>query len=317
MAQVISVQKGIVDGPIGVPHKDRTSAFVAFQSYLDMRYLIAGTVLTCTVLEGEAATTTPLLELLEQGRIELSPRGIGGHSGECLKVDVKNRTASPIRTSIPAGWVFVSEVEGVQDLIVVREEAIALTPNGRTTVTCRAFCCEASNSGPGEDERYRKGRPAPEKLATLARFVDSLGYDDGIVQSAVWVLSDNHDIASLGALDSSLNDTLRNKLSALSGQPAPRYSVRYATDERMVCSGRPESISRLITVSRSVPDRLTIVVRSDAGRLITVVLDRMPISTGRAQVPVELNVREWPKGRYAIYAWTEGAVEVQRLPFTL
>ncbi|MBP7515482.1 MAG: hypothetical protein KA791_13090 [Flavobacteriales bacterium] len=282
-----------------------------------MRYLIAGTVLACASLEGDAATTTPLIELLEQGRIELTPRGLGGHSGECLKVDVKSRTATSIRTSIPAGWVFVSQEEGVQDLIVVREEAIALVPNGRTTVTCRAFCCEASNGGPGENEPYRKGHPAPKKLTTLARFVDSLGYDDGIVQSAIWVLSDGHDIASLGALDSSANDTLRNKLSALSGQPAPRYSVRYAEDERMACSGRPESISRIVSVVRVVPDRLTIVVRSDAGRLIDVIQDRMPIEAGRAQVPVELNVLDWPKGRYAIYAWTEGGADVQRLPFTL
>ena len=282
-----------------------------------MRYLIAGTALACAAMEGHAATTTPLIELLEQGRIELSPRGLGGHSGECLKVDVKNRTATSIRTSIPAGWVFVSQEEGVQDLIVVREEVIALVPNGRTTVTCRAFCCEASNSGPGENEVYRKGHPGPEKLATLARFVDSLGYDDGIVQSAIWVLSDGHDIGSLGALDSSANDTLRNKLSALSGQPAPRYSVRYAEDERMACSGRPASISRVVSVMRGVPDRLTIVVRSDAGRLIQVIQERMPMEAGRAQVPVELNVLDWPKGRYGIYAWTEGGTDVQRLPFTL
>lgn len=282
-----------------------------------MRFLVAGTALACIVHATNATTTTSLMELLEQGRIELTPRGIGGHSGECLKVDVKNRSATAIRTSIPAGWVFVSEVEGVQDLIVVREEAIALAPNGRTTVTCRAFCCEASNSGPGENEAYRKGHPAPEKLATLARFVDSLGYDDGIVQSAIWVLSDGHDIGSLGALDSSANDTLRNKLSALSGQPAPRYSVRYAEDDRMVCSGRPAAISRVVSVARGVPDRLTIVVRSDAGRLIDVIQQRMPIEAGRAQVPVELIVLDWPKGRYAIYAWTEGGTDVQRLPFTL
>lgn len=282
-----------------------------------MRFLVAGTALACIVHATNATTTTSLVELLEQGRIELTPRGIGGHSGECLKVDVKNRSAKAIRTSIPAGWVFVSEVEDVQDLIVVREEAIALAPNGRTTVTCRAFCCEASNSGPGEDEVFRKGRLASEKLATFARFVDSLGYDDGIVQSAIWVLSDGHDIGSVGALDSSANDTLRNKLSALSGQPAPRYSVRYAEDERMACSGRPASISRVVSVARGVPDRLTIVVRSDAGRLIDVIQQRMPIEAGRAQVPVELNVLNWPKGRYAIYAWTEGGTDVQRLPFTL
>lgn len=282
-----------------------------------MRYLLVGTALACAALEGDAASTTPLIELLEQGRIELSPRGLGGHSGECLKVDVMSRSSSPIRTSIPAGWVFVSEVEGVQDLIVMREEVIALGPNGRTTVTCRAFCCEASNSGPGQNEAYRKGHPAAEKLMILARSVDSLRFDDDIVQSAVWVLSDGHDIASLGALDGSKNDTLRNRLSALSGQPAPRYTVHYASDESRASSGRPETISRIISLENGTPQRLTVVVRSDAGRLMEVLQDRMPVEAGAVDVPVTLNVLGWPEGRYAFYVYTTATSDVHRLPFTL
>jgi hypothetical protein len=281
-----------------------------------MRYLIAGTVLACAV-HATSATTVSLVEMLEQGRIELSPRGLGGHSGECLKVDVKNRSASPIRTSIPAGWVFVSEVEGVQDLIIMREEVIALGPNGRSTVTCRAFCCEASNSGPGANEVFRKGQPAGEKLQILARSVDSLRFDDDIVQSAVWVLSDGHDIASLGALDGSADDTLRNRLSALSGQPAPRYTVRYARDESRACSGRPETISRIISLENGTPQRLTVVVRSDAGRLMEVLQDRMPVEAGAVDVPITLNVLGWPEGRYAFYVYTTATSDVHRLPFTL
>lgn len=283
-----------------------------------MRYLIAGTVLACAALEGDAATTTPLLDLLENGRIELTPRGLGGHSGECLKVDVKNRSASPIRTSIPAGWVFVSEVEGVQDLIVMREEAIALAPNGRTTVTCRAFCCEASHSGPGQNEIYRKGHPASDKLMILARSVDSLRFDDDIVQSAVWVLSDGHDIASLGALDGSTNDTLRNRLSALSGQPAPRYTVRYAEAEgAAISSGRPATISRVIHLSASIPQHLTVEVRGQNGRIVTTLEDRSPIPAGNVDLPVSIDVLGWPSGTYAFHVYTTEANGAHRLPFTL
>jgi hypothetical protein len=282
-----------------------------------MRYLLAGTALACVVHATNAATTSSLVELLEQGRIELTPRGLGGHSGECLKVDVKNRSASSIRTSIPAGWVFVSEEPGVQDLIVVHEEVIALGPNGRSTMTCRAFCCEASNSGPGENEVYRKGHPAELKLAQLAQVVDSAKYADDIVQSAVWVLSDGHDIASLGALDGSKDDTLRNRLSALSGQPAPRYTVRYAGDESRACSGRPQTISRIISLNHGTAQQLTIVVRSDAGRSMQVLQDHMPVAAGGVDVPVTLNVLGWPEGRYAFYVYTTASNDVHRLPFTL
>lgn len=85
----------------------------------------------------------------------------------------------------------------------------------------------------------------------------------------------------------------------------------------MACSGRPRLISRIVAVERGVPDRLTIVVRSDAGRLMQVIQDRVPIAAGRVEFPVDLNVLDWPRGRYAVQVWSEGSNEVQRLPFTL
>ncbi len=264
-----------------------------------------------------AVDFTPLVELLERGQVTLQPKGLGGHSGDCLSVDVRSTSSTPLRTSIPAGWVFVSEIPDVQDLIVVREEAIALAPHGQATVTCRAFCCEAENAGPDAGEAYRKGHPAAKKLLALAQMVDSSDYADNLVQSAVWVLSNGHDIASLGALDGTGEDTLRNKLSLLSGQPAPRYTVRYAPSEHAACSGRPESISRVIEFITGGAQRLTVIVKNDAGRLMEVMYDRELMVPGEYTMPVTAHVLDWPKGRYAFYVYSDEASSVRRLPFVL
>ena len=72
--------------------------------------------LHATAMDHEALSV-----LVEAGAIELKPRGLGGHSGESVVVDVRNRTARTLRTSIPAGWLFPSVNEGIQDLLVVRQ----------------------------------------------------------------------------------------------------------------------------------------------------------------------------------------------------
>ncbi|MBL7986195.1 MAG: hypothetical protein JNM91_14405 [Flavobacteriales bacterium] len=282
-----------------------------------MRYFIPGTALAFLAHATSAASGTPLHELLEHGRIALHPIGLGGHSGECLRVDVKNLTSAAVTTAIPAGWVFVSEDPMEQDLIVVREEVIALAPNGRGTVTCRAFCTEASKSAPGKDALFRKGHPAPEKLTILARYVDSLAFEDDLVGAAVWVLSDGHDIASMGALDSTKNDVLRELISTLSGQPAPRYTLRYAEDDRMACSGRPSTITRTLRFNNAAPQRLTVLVRSDNGRTHHVLHSGTPLVSGSSVINLALDVQGWPVGRYAFHVFTTEAEGVRRLPFHL
>ena len=263
------------------------------------------------------AEITSLVVLLEQGRIQLRPHGTGGHSGECLKVDVRNLSSSSIRTTIPAGWIFPSEKPEVQDLIIMREEVIALGPGQLRTVTCRAFCCEASNQGPAENEPFRKGHPANAKLRTLAQLVDSGRFNDDIVQNAVWVVSDGNDINSTGPMDSSADDRLRNRLSALSGQPTPRYTVRYASTERQACSRRPETISRIIVIDPATEQHLTVVVKCDNGRVMELIHDKLLVAAGSSALPVSINVLSWPAGRYAFYVYTTESTPVHRLPFTL
>ena len=282
-----------------------------------MRYFIPGTALAFLAHATSAASGTPLHELLEHGRIVLHPIGLGGHSGECLRVDVKNLTSAAVNTAIPAGWIFVSEDPMEQDLIVVREEVIALAPNGRRSVTCRAFCTEASMRAPGKDALFRKGHPAPEKLTILARYVDSLAFEDDLVGAAVWVLSDGHDIASLGALDSTKNDALRDLISTLSGQPAPRYTLRYAEDDRMACSGRPSTITRTLRFNNAAPQRLTVLVRSNDGRTHHVLHSGTPLVSGSTVITLALDVQGWPGGTYAFHVFTTEAEGVRRLPFHL
>lgn len=275
-------------------------------------------LLTATVAVSTFATNEgSLVQLIEQGSIALSPVGLGGHAGECLRVAAENLTTTALRTTIPAGWVFVSEDAGIQDLMVARDEPLVLLPKGRLTVTCRAFCCEAGQGSPRPEETYRKGHPARADLFALAQAIDSGRYDDDLVQHAIWVLSDGNDIGSMGALDGSTADRLRERVSRLSRQPVPLYTVRYAPGGDRACSQRPERITRTLRLANATPQHITVVVRSDDGRFEQVLYDGLLLPAGVVDLPLQVDVLDRPQGRYAFHVHSVESNTVRRLPFTL
>lgn len=263
------------------------------------------------------AETLSLIELFEQGRIRMNVTGTGEHQGKCVKVVLANTSSRPVSTSIPAGWRFVSERGPVQDLLVVSEQMIALVGNGSATVLCRAFCCEASGVGPSEGERYRRGNVAAPDLVAVARAIAAGDYTDDLAQQAIWTLSDAHDIASMGALTGTPEDSLRMVVSRLSGQAPPLYSMRFAEEEGVICSGRPGYVERTFRISLTEGVILTVVVIDGNGRIMKVLYDHASFNSGTDRIQLGVEVEHWPPGRYAFRVHTNDRAGVHRLPFVI
>lgn len=264
-----------------------------------------------------------LVSLIEDGRIEINAKGTGTHSGESIEVMLKNTSSKPFTSSIPVGWVFISETPEVQDLLVVREELFALSPGNQTTVFCKAFCCESSGIGPDENEPYRKGRLANKELVQVAmaaarkdQFIPD-GFDDHTIQHAIWVLSDGHDISSMGAMDSTLTDSLRMAVSRLSGQEPPLYSLTYAEGGEGVCSGRPEWITRTAQFNVPAGAKLTVVALGHKKQILEVLQDRETLEPGVHELTFRVHVLDWPDGDYAIRAHLENGAGARLMPFQL
>jgi hypothetical protein len=264
-----------------------------------------------------AVTEVSLVELLEMNAVSITATALGGHTGESIRVSVRNRTAAPLRTRIPIGWRFTSVDPGVQDLLVVQEELLAIGVGGTKTVTCRAFCCKASASVPPTGNAYRSGRQADAKLTQLARAIAAGSYADHTVQSAVWVLSDRRSIAGMGAAEDNASDTLRHVVSRLSGQPVPRYSLRYAHDPQQACSGRPERISRTMRITTAVTVAFTAVVLDAQGRTVRELYRHHPLEPGTHTLELDVDVSQLPPGLYAIHTYNALTPGVHRFPFEL
>lgn len=268
-------------------------------------------------MQAGASYFTPLVQLLEEGRVALAAEGLGDHGGECVKVTVQNRSADRVSTSIPVGWRLVSVTPEVQDLLVVREQPLAVAAGASVSVVCRAFCCEASGTGPLAGERYKGGHQASAALTAVAQAISAGEHPDDAAQHAIWVLSDGHSIAGMGAMDSSRVDSLRLAVSRLSGQPPPLYSMRFAEEPGRVCSGPPEAISRALVVDAPAGTVFHAVVVDRQGRVLQVLEEDAWLEPGRHRLAFDVVVLGWPPGNYAIHAWSTDRAGVHRLPFTL
>lgn len=249
--------------------------------------------------------------------LAISATGTGTYAGEALWVAVRNTSGTSLRTRIPAGWVFQSVQEDVQDLLVVRSEDIVLTPGAERKVLCRVMCTQGPLNGPSEEERYRPGAWGSPALVAVAQAIEAGPYDDHLAQAAVWTISNGYSIAGMGALEGNESDTLRMVTSRLSGQPPPRYGVDFERGERGVCMGRPLVVRRQFTLESGAGAMLSVVVLDAQGRVVKVLEDRRPLEPGRHAMLFEVGVEDWPPGRYAIHARTDQAPGVHRLPFSL
>ena len=268
-------------------------------------------------LDAPAMRSLSLEQALREGAVAVRVEGTGGHSGEVLRVEVKNRTRTVLEVLIPEGWVFQSVQEQVQDLMVARAERLRLASGATVPVTCRVFCTQGPLRSPEAGEHFRAGALGAPALVQLAQAVAAGSYPDPVVQAGVWTVANGHSIAGMGALDSTATDTLRHMVSRLSGQPPPRYTMHFQEEPGRACSGRPALIERVFTLENAVPIVFHAVVLDPAGRVMQVLHQGTLIPAGRHSEVFSVPVADKPPGRYAIHVWTQSTPGVHRLPFTL
>lgn len=260
-----------------------------------------------------SALESDLDAALRNERVTLIVTGLGGHSGACVKVEAMNRTAVHARFTIPSGWRFGSQDSTLQDLLVVGEQVLALAPNGRATVTCRAFCCEASMGGPSVGSGFNEGSFADSALVKLARHLAMASYGEQAMQQAVWAVSDGNPISAIDAGDATATNALRQFVSTLTGRPVPWYTTAFAeADEGTVFNPNATQVTGRVEFQQRHAGVLSIVVKDAEGRTIHVLDEGRDLRQGRYTIDVEVTVSNWPKGQYRICFATDGVLLKQQ-----
>ncbi len=252
---------------------------------------------------------------LNEGIVSAEFSGAGGHSGDVI--DLELRSLIPVDTliKIEAGRRLTSDDTLLQDILIVRELELFLAANEVKRLKLFGFCCQASNGGPKLGSGFKVGFMEDSSFIYLARFLSKSNLPIGVMQSAIWVLSDNH------ALNSIHNDNEkdREKMKGLFGLLAsikgleyeyPWYTLKYQTDTSRVFSGRPNQMFAEVEYYLSHQSNVDLFIKDSNNLLVKKIFMNRPHHRGEYNYRFTLDVANMPKGKYYLRLYADNQLKM-------
>ncbi len=158
-------------------------------------------ILLLCVLPGITATQAQsrlkLADAVKKGFVKLHIMGAGGYSGKCAEMETENVTSQSLDIDIDSGQKIQCSDSSAQNLIVTQSEHVRLAPKRKVKTALYAMCINAHKGSPGK-VLFSLGAMAQGSLLRLVQFIEQKKWQNNHAQSAVWSITDNKDIASIG-----------------------------------------------------------------------------------------------------------------------
>ncbi len=224
-----------------------------------------------------ASDTVSIKNAIDKGMVSVLAKSLGGHSDECLEINIENLAGSDMVLRIEAGRGMISEDTTMQDILITKQYEFLLSKTEKAKLKIFGMCMRAHRGSPSKDNKFSVGKMADTLLVQLARFIDKFNYRNYTTQNAVWVLSDGNPLESI---HSGSNDPIAKKLlefmHILTKKPIPWYTIEYTKDTAILFSQKTHS-------------------------------------PGKYDYPFTLNVSKWKKGNYYLKFYADDQVKEKKL----
>jgi|TARA_R110000782_G_scaffold270482_1_gene371757 hypothetical protein len=221
----------------------------------------------------------------------------GSHKGECVTINLQNKTSRALNVTIEPGRNLVSVDTNKQDILIVKEALFALTPMESSTKNLFGFCSQAHKNSPSEGEKYLVGEMKDANIIKLAEHLNKNKYPISAMQHAVWTLTNNRPVASIFHENRDSIIGLQEFLSYKQNKVTPWYSIEYMpNDSTGMVSNKAKTIYGTLKADLEKGRVIKIVVY-DLYNIAQVRKDiKVPEKT--KEQPIIVDVSELPKGRY-------------------
>lgn len=255
--------------------------------------------------------------LSKQVTLNISSNGNGIKDG-MLTLSIENMTKSSIQIELPCGQVFICEDDPRQNLILVKEELIALKPLEKQGTKLTVMCIEANDMSPGEAISYTIGPKAEGDLYKIARYINENRIFNFSGQEAIWVFSDNHEIGWINPI-STKESELRMFAAKLKGVDNPWYTTNHngsgnhqLSDNYVVHQPMEErydmttaEINGNFNWKLAKSTQITFAVYNNNGEAIRTFFNDKPFSPGELSLHFHYRATHIPRGKY-IARMTQG-----------
>jgi hypothetical protein len=254
-----------------------------------------------------------LMDAVRQKMVSVQLVGMGGHSGESVKMTCKSLTGKIVSVRIPMGLLVHPADTGQQTLVVSGEHLFAANAKTPVEINLRTFCTEAGDASPSTDAVFKVGAMAPQMVCDLLKYVSETGIkDESSVQSAVWSLTSKK---PLGYIQ---NKDLLHFTAKLLGTNAPGYTIKSKAVEEV--PGRTADLGKAMVVEGNFQyylDKDTKVLMNlvdSTGKVVKQVSKEEVMKAGEHRSGITLQVWNLDPGKYILRMQTKSGKVIKDMP---
>lgn len=261
-----------------------------------------------------ASDTISIKDALDKGIVSIMAKGLGGHSDECIEMNIENLVGEDVILRIEAGRGMISEDTAMQDILITKQYEFLLSKTEKVKLKIFGMCMRAHRGSPSKESRFSVGKMTDTLLVQLARFIDKFNYRNYSSQNAVWVLSDGNPLESI---HSASNDAIAKKLlefiHILTKKPIPWYTIEYKKDTIILFTGKAETLHGYYEYYVPNNSVVSIGIYKEDGHLKEILFSQKTHSPGKYDYPFTLDVSKWMKGNYYLKFYMDDQVKEKKM----
>lgn len=243
-----------------------------------------------------------LQKALDLKMVKAQVQSLGGYQGFCIKMELKNLGLDSLIIIVEAGRRLNSIDEKNQDILITKEEIIALRKLENKSFDVKGYCCQASNHSPSSGAKYDVNKMADEKLVLVAQYLNFNKLEANTEQQAIWAISDNKSTANVASMNDSLLLPLKQLVANLKGEKLPWYSV--ITKTFLFASGRmetyPQYLRGKIKYSNNEENYVSLYVYNEKGLPVCEIKSQWLMPCANKDYDLNIPLKGLAKGKYTI-----------------
>lgn len=265
------------------------------------KYILTALVLVTINLSAKHQKLN-LQKAINMRLIKATALSLGGHEGYCIQVNLISTSPDSLIIFIEAGRRLNSVEETNQDILIVKQEIIALGKFENKWVKVKGYCCQSDNHSPSLNAKYDINKLADSNLVSLARSLNAGVFDADVEQNAIWAISDKKPTANISGNNDSLALPLRKLVADLKGEPLPWYTIisKVFVYQSGIMENFPQVLRGNLSYSNDKDNYVTLFILDKNGREVCLLKSQWLKACENENYNLNVPVKGLAKGKYSI-----------------
>lgn len=243
-----------------------------------------------------------LQKALDLKLVKAEVKSLGGHSGFCINMNLKNLTKDSLVIIVEAGRRLNSVEDKNQDILITQQEIIAMSKAESRSFNVKGYCCQSSHSSPSAGAKYDVNKMADSNLVSVARYLNISKMEPNVEQQAIWAISDNKATANIASQKDTTLLPLKQLVANLKGEKLPWYSM--ITKTVVFASGSmqtyPLYLRGKMSYSNDKEDYVSLYIFNEKGLPVCEIKSQWLLPCANKNYDLNIPVMGLAKGKYTI-----------------